>query len=292
MTKSYRSETVVVPVVKSVRTTAYGVKTHFIQGGDGDPVILLHGGLAGMAGEIAWSENVPALAQHFRTIALDMISYGYSDKPAIDYSFQTLVDHLAGFIDVMGFEKVSLVGQSQGAYVASKYAVDYPERVKRLVAINTGTLSHAMGVDMSLSPRGSERNDGSREALRRSLEFRMYRTDKITEEMIDTKLALAGQPGMKEARDSMRRYRISLDTDPNQAQVFSLKDRLPQIEVPICIIWGTEDKSAPVGLGHALRELLPHAEYHEIPEAGHHSFLDQPDIMNDLLIRYLSEPSK
>ena len=61
--KLYRSQYVVVPMVRSFGQTVYGVKTHFIEGGSGDPVILLHGGLAGMAGETAWSDTVPALAQ-------------------------------------------------------------------------------------------------------------------------------------------------------------------------------------------------------------------------------------
>jgi len=284
----YRSQYVVVPVVRSFRHTVYGVKTHFIEGGNGDPVILLHGGLAGMSGEMAWSDTVPALAEHFRTMALDMISFGYSDKPRIDYSFQTLVEHLAGFIDVMGFEKVNLVGQSQGAYIAAKYTADYPERVNRLAVINTGTLSTAMGIDTEPSPQEGGQNDGSKEALRRSLEFRMYRKEKITDDMLETKLALAAQPGMKEARRSMRAYRISLENDPNQTQVFSLRTRLPHVTVPMCIIWGVEDRSAPVRLGRALRELFPQAEYHEVQEAGHHSFLDQPEVVNDLLIRFLS----
>jgi pimeloyl-ACP methyl ester carboxylesterase len=217
-----------------------------------------------------------------------MISFGYSDKPRIDYSFQTLVEHLAGFIDVMGFEKVNLVGQSQGAYIAAKYTADYPERVNRLAVINTGTLSTAMGIDTEPSPQEGGQNDGSKEALRRSLEFRMYRKEKITDDMLETKLALAAQPGMKEARSSMRAYRIGLENDPNQAQVFSLKTRLPHITVPMCIIWGVEDRSAPVRLGRALREMFPQAEYHEVQEAGHHSFLDQPEVVNDLLIRFLS----
>ena len=289
--KLYRSQYVVVPMVRSFLQTVYGVKTHFIEDGNGDPVILLHGGLAGMAGETAWSDTVPALAQHFRAIALDMISFGHSDKPRIDYSFQTLVDHLAGFIDVMGFDKVNLVGQSQGAYIASKYTADYPERVNRLVVIDTGTLSTAMGINIGPSPQEGGQDDGSKEALRRSLEFRMYRREKITDEMLETKLALAAQPGMEEARRSLRAYRVNLDNDPNQTQVFSLRNRLQHVTVPMCIIWGVEDRSAPVQLGRALHELLPQAEYHEVQEAGHHSFLDQPEVVNDLLIRFLSAAS-
>jgi pimeloyl-ACP methyl ester carboxylesterase len=273
-----------------MRKTVYGVRTHFIEAGEGEPpVILIHGGSAGSSGEMAWSDTVPGLAPHFRAIGLDALLFGYTDKPAIDYSFQTLVEHLAGFIDVMGFERVNLVGQLTGAYIAAKYACDYPERVDHLVMINTGTVSRAMGIERgeaSEGQRAASRDDGSKEALRGLMDTLMHRKENLTEEMLDAKLALAAQPGLEEAFRSLGAYRANLDQNPNQWQVYDLKERLPKLTVPMCIIWGIEDRWAPVRLGRELHQLLPQAEYHEVPEASHHCFHDQPEIINDLLIRF------
>ena len=71
-----------------------GIKTHFIEAGEGDPLILIHGGGPGASGEHNWGNNIESLARHFHVFALDLIGYGLTDKPAIEYSYQAKIDQL------------------------------------------------------------------------------------------------------------------------------------------------------------------------------------------------------
>jgi pimeloyl-ACP methyl ester carboxylesterase len=293
--KPYRSRYVVVPAVRGMRKTVYGVRTHFIEAGQGEAVILLHGGSAGSTGELAWSETVPGLASRYRVIALDMLSFGYSDKPLIDYSMQTLVEHLAGFIDTMGFERVYLIGQSTGAHVAAKYSCDFPERVIGTVMVNTNTLTKAMGLELGADTEGQrarKEDDGSREALVRLMKAIVHRQEHVDEEMLQTKLALAELPGMKEARRSLDYYKANVQHDPNQWQVYSMQHRLPKLTVPLCLIWGTEDRHATIDRGRLLHQALPNAEYYEIEEASHHCFVDQPERFNELVFDFFQRAAE
>src|SRR5688572_6434512 len=112
MSTELRSDWVVVPQVRGMRETVYGLKTHYVHAGEGEPVVFVHGGGPGASGESGWSRTIPALAPDFHVYGIDCIGYGFTDKPAIEYSFQTLVEHLAGFIDALNLNQVRISGNS------------------------------------------------------------------------------------------------------------------------------------------------------------------------------------
>src|SRR5690606_34670482 len=88
---------------------AAGVRTHYLEAGSGDPVILIHGGGAGADARGNWQHLLPIFASAgFRAIAVDMMGFGQNDKPdpsSFVYSQQARVDHLAAFIDALGLKR-------------------------------------------------------------------------------------------------------------------------------------------------------------------------------------------
>lgn len=119
-----------------------GIGTHFVEAGAGEPIILVHGAGPGAFGWGGWRQTIPALAAHFHVYAIDTLGFGFTDKPTdIVYSDQASVDHLAGFIDALCLDKVSLIGNSRGAYMCAKYACDHPDRVKRVLMISSARSS-------------------------------------------------------------------------------------------------------------------------------------------------------
>jgi pimeloyl-ACP methyl ester carboxylesterase len=115
------------------------------------------------------------------------------------------------------------------------------------------------------------------------------RTEVLTDEFLDEQITLASQPGVRHMRQSTDAYQFDdLTQDPNQMQLFDLRYRLPNITVPTAIVWGQDDDFAPLYIGHALRELLPRADYFEVAGARHHLFHDQPDTVNELMLRFFS----
>src|SRR5438094_10281571 len=92
--------------------TVYGAKIHYVEAGNGAPLILVHG----LADSVEiWDPVIPPLAAKFRVIAFDEIGFGHSDKPLLDYRVSTFVDFLDGFLKELKIEHASLVGNPLGA---------------------------------------------------------------------------------------------------------------------------------------------------------------------------------
>ncbi|MEX0683490.1 MAG: alpha/beta hydrolase, partial [Dehalococcoidia bacterium] len=108
-----------------------GLRLHYRDwGGDGPPLILLHGLSSGSR---IWDWTAPLLAQRFRVIALDQRSHGLSDAPDDGYGFDDVTADLDAFIEALGLERPALAGHSWGASVALTYAVAHPARAVVLI---------------------------------------------------------------------------------------------------------------------------------------------------------------
>ena len=284
--QAVRSAWVVVPQVQALRETVYGVKTHYTHAGEGDPLVLVHGGGPGVSGGHAWEHNIPVLAERFHVYALDLIGNGYTDKPLIEYSFQTLVSHVAGFIDALNLSEVRLAGYSQGAYVAIKYTLEFPARVRQVVLGGTGTLAKAVGLSDGGRSVKLPGFDGTKESLRRFLEVNHGDPSEINS-LLETRYRVAALPGHREYHASIARYNSILNRDASEQQVFEVRQRLAKLTVPWCLVWGEQDRSAPVDpLGYGLHELYPKAPFHVVKGSGHAVHHDKPEEYNRLALDF------
>ncbi len=93
-----------------------GLTTGYLEAGQGDPVILLHGGEFGISADLGWERNIAALAEHYRVLALDMLGFGQSAK-VIDFNDGRgmRIRHIAGFCDAVGVGAAHFIGNSMGA---------------------------------------------------------------------------------------------------------------------------------------------------------------------------------
>ena len=275
---------------------ANGIKTHFIEAGSGEPVVLVHGGGPGACGKHNWGNNVPVLAERFHVFAIDLIGYGLTDKPPIEYSYQAKVDHIAGFIDTLCLDQVHLGGNSMGTYLVVRYALDHPDRVKKVLMVATATVAGAMGVGTFSKEGGTPRQSvGERsppEAMRAWLGTLLYNKDRITDELVERRVRLAALPGAAEAQKSYWEHMAKIRVDPNLKQWYDVSQRLPKVTIPLALVWGKEDQFAPVELAHRLREALPNLkEFHLVDKAGHQVQNDQPEKFNEIALQFFLQPS-
>lgn len=285
---SFQSNWVVVPQVRSLYETAYGVRTHYVTAGQGEPLIMIHGGGPGASGATGWANTIPALAKHFRVYAIDLIGNGDSDIPTMEYSLQTLVEHVAGFIDTLKLSNVRIMGNSQGAYVAIKYVLDNPGRAKSAALISTGNLASACGSERK-SKGGTDlpRFDGTKESLAAFLKVIVNDQSRITDELLDARFKIASRAGHREMLQSIQRFRkLSLE-NPSVHQSWFVRDRIKELKTPFNLIWGELDRSAPLDpQGLALKELLPHIPFHVVKGSGHQVQNDKPEECNRLLLEH------
>jgi pimeloyl-ACP methyl ester carboxylesterase len=131
------------------------------------------------------------------------------------------------------------------------------------------------------------RFDGSKESLRKFIELIVNDKSKVTDELIDTRFASASRPGHREMLDSLQKYRRLVLEDPSEAQVWWLKDRLPKLKVPFCIIWAGNDQTAPLDpMGLDLKKLVPQAPFLVAEGSGHQVQNDKPEECNRMLLDF------
>jgi 2-hydroxy-6-oxonona-2,4-dienedioate hydrolase len=279
---------------------AGGVRTHYSWAGlDGPAVVLLHGGGPGASGAAGWRLVLPALAAAgFRAFAPDQLSYGLTDArphawPVLGH--QSLVNHVHDFIEALCLDEVSVVGNSQGAYVAAKYAIDHPEKVRRLFLIGSGTIATAMsvpwpGIEQSPGLRAIREYDYTEAGMRRFLTAIIGNESAITDALVRERTVMSNRPGVREARAAFDAYVARMRQEPRLWARFSMQGTLPRLEIPTLFVWGKQDKFAPVEMGHELQRQLPKIRFEFIP-GGHQLQTDNPEEVNQRLIEFFSDRS-
>ncbi|QBE66916.1 alpha/beta fold hydrolase [Pseudoduganella lutea] len=112
---------------------ANGIRQHYLEAGDGPPVVLLHGF---PETSFAWRFQMPELAKRFRVIAPDLRGYGETDKPAGGYDKRNMARDLRELLRELRIARIALVGHDRGARVATRFAKDYPDMLDRLVVMD------------------------------------------------------------------------------------------------------------------------------------------------------------
>ena len=112
---------------------AGGLRTHVATAGDGPPVVLLHGWPQHW---YLWRDVIPLVAPHARVIAPDLRGFGWTDVPRDGYEKAQLMRDVIALLDELGIDKVTLAGHDWGGYVAFLLALEHPERVRGLLAMN------------------------------------------------------------------------------------------------------------------------------------------------------------
>ncbi|SMC55701.1 Pimeloyl-ACP methyl ester carboxylesterase [Desulfocicer vacuolatum DSM 3385] len=250
------------------------VKTHYLTAGKGKTILLLHGNNA--AGAVSWYPVIGALATDFKVIAPDVVGYGESDKPFASYGRPYFVLWLKNFLDVLGLEKIDLVGNSQGGSIALQFTHDYPERVDKLVLADSGSLGNELplGAVWGFIWNNTFPSLFSTRWLNR---FLIHNTDKIDKNWTQYSLTL------------LRKLRSKLVfwLGAGKATRPISKEVLSKIHHKTLIIWGTEEKLFPISHAEKAHRFMPDAKIQLIEGAGHIPFFDQPDRFNNAVQQFL-----
>jgi len=244
--------------------TIDGVKIHYNEAGDGEPLLLIMG--YGMPGD-AWLGSLPFLGG-YRAIFYDNRGTGQSDKPGGPYTIVQMAEDAAGLLGHLGIESAHVYGVSMGGMIAQELALRHPAKVRSLV----------LGCTMCGGEQSTMCGPEILEELI-AVVSSMGRVDPA--EWVDRQLPLlftnewiAANPGI---RDMLLMIAPMLPpTPPETAQRamaglvgWSSYDRLPQIRMPTLVIHGDRDVLIPVGNAHVLAARIPGARLHIVEGAGH-----------------------
>jgi 2-hydroxy-6-oxonona-2,4-dienedioate hydrolase len=272
-----------------------GVRTHYTEAGDDGPVLIaLHGGGAGSSGGAGMGGLLPELAPHYRAIAIDSVGgFGQTDPSApTPYGVQSRVEQVEAVVDAMGLDRFVIVGNSQGAWVAAKYAIQHPDRVTKMVLIASATISAAMGIPEEFTPAFKKLAgyNYTREAMRDMMEALIYDKNKVTDELIEARYLSSIRPGAKEALAAFSAGHRYLQS-PEMFANFDMRTSLPEItkHIPTEFVWGEQDAMAPAHVGRQLEALLPGVKFRYLDHAGHQVQTDQPHALAQIIVNLRSK---
>jgi 2-hydroxy-6-oxo-octa-2,4-dienoate hydrolase len=258
---------------------AGGIKTNYLEAGAGSPVVLVHGSGPGVTAYANWRLTMPGLAPHFRVLAPDMAGFGFSDKPGGVADLAAWVGQLTGFLDALGIERASVVGNSFGGSIGIRLAVDHPDRVDRLVLMGATGISFPIteGLDHVWGYQPSFEN------MRRILDYFAYSRELVSDELAEVRYRAALAPGVQEAFSAMfpapRQRWVEAITTPEA--------KIRAIPHETLIIQGREDKVIPLDNAYRLFNLIERSELHVFGRCGHWSQIEWAADFNALLVRFL-----
>lgn len=265
-------------------TVVDGLVTSYLEAGDGDPVVLLHGGEFGASAELGWERNIAALAAHYRVLALDQLGFGQSAK-VIDFvnGRAMRIRHVARFCQQLGIESAHFVGNSMGAVnlLTDATAGARVLPVRSLVAIcGGGEIRQSKHFD------ALQEYDASLPAMRRIVEALFYDAGyPADDEYVQRRYESSVVPGGWEAVAAAR-FRRPHAVPPGAP---SSVRRYERIDVPVLIIEGGNDKLLPPGWAAQIAGQIKGARSAVVDAAGHCPQIEQPATVNELLLFFFGE---
>ena len=258
---------------------ADGIQTFFVERGDGEAVVLIHGAAPGACAEVSWQPNVGPLAQAgFWTIAYDQPGFGRSSLPA-DHSLEYRVQHAKAFVNALGLTHYHLIGSSAGAYVAARLALEDP-RVDRLVLTAGTSLAHQGSSEAEARARayaaGLAETPPTLESVRDLTLKTLYHSDLVTDDLVQQRYEMSR--GVRFEAQLLRR---------TAAPQRSIVEALPNLAPKTLILWGKNDESAPIERALLLFDLIPGAELHIFDACGHWVQWDQAARFNQIVTDFL-----
>ncbi|ELK41563.1 alpha/beta fold hydrolase [Brevibacillus agri] len=260
---------------------ANGTRFYYEMAGEGEPLLLIHGF---NLDNRMWDEQVAALAESYKVIRFDL--RGFGKTPATNLPF-TLYDDVRAVLAGLGIEKAHVAGLSFGGMVAQEFALVYPQMVKSLVLISSGLFGHSR----------------SEQRLRDMEQFHQLLEAKKTEEALEQNTRMwfdgpgcAANTKRAKARElfaSMSRNAFSLPAFGEGLVGLTPppKERLGEIKAPTLVIAGARDYIDFLQIADELAERIERAEKVILTDSAHIPPMDQPEVVNELILRFLKQQS-
>jgi pimeloyl-ACP methyl ester carboxylesterase len=250
-----------------------GHQTHYIERGNGEPLVLLHGF---GSDSYTWHNNINALAESFKVYAIDLWGCGYSTRESLDYGYPLYVNQLRCFMDALKIEKASLIGQSMGGGTIIKFATEHRDKVRSIILVCAGGMpSKCLPIQQILALPGlGELALSLPTNFTRSLIIKrvyLYRKE-VSKEYFD---------GLTWSQKIMRlRFFHTLDNEIQE---------LAEMGIPTLIVWGRHDKAIPLKLGQEMHRILKSSRLEIFEDSGHEPHDEEPEKFNRVILDFLTK---
>ena len=265
---------------KSIK--AGGINTNYHDQGEGAPVVLFHGSGPGVSAFANWRLVIPQLSSNFRTIAPDIVGFGFTERPdGIKYEMETWIKHAIDFLDAIEIEKAHVIGNSFGGSLSVALAIHAPERISRLVLMGSVGLEFELteGLDYTWGYTPSFEN------MRKMLDLFAYDRKLVTDELAQLRFEAGLRPGVQEAYAAM----FPPPRQESIRKITSNEEDVKKIPHETLIIHGREDRIIPVSASEDLFHCIKNSQLHIFGKCGHWTQIEHNQRFNLLVENFLLE---
>lgn len=241
-------------------------KFKFIEEGEGEPLMLLHGLFGALS-------NFRALIEHFsKTNKVVVPMLPLLDLDLLHTSVGGLQKYVHRFVEHRGYNNIHLMGNSLGGHVALVHVLKHPEHIKSLILTgSSGLFENGMG--------DSYPKRGDKEYIRKKTQLTFYDPEMATEDLVNEVFEITNN----------RLKVIKIIALAKSAIRNNLGEELSLVKQPTCLIWGNNDTITPPFVGKEFNRLIPNSELHFIDKCGHAPMMEVPEEFNQILGKFLAK---
>lgn len=242
-----------------------GYQCFYVEGGEGPPMVFLHNG--GTSHGI-WDKQLAHFAQRYHVYGPDLLGFGKSDKPDIDYPLEVHLGQLEAFVKHIGAKKLTLVGHCMGGAACLNFTVRHPEMVDKLVLCNVYTAKTLEAGSLA----------DLHKQLTSSPQVLAAACEKVSHE-----------PCYYPAYNSDSQTNVTLMKVIARADTYGVSDdiKLPAGMPPVLMVWGAENPILPLSAGQAFRDRLHPDQFIELAGCQHLAMVDNPELFIDTMEQFL-----
>ena len=259
----------------TVKTTEIdGNKIRYFEEGTSTNTLLLLHGLGASADR--WENVIPFFAKKFRVIVPDLIGFGYSDKPMVDYTTDYFTEFVSKFVNKLGIKKLNIIGSSLGGEIAAEYIINHNVNVAKLVLVSpSGIMKHSTpALNSYISAALYPNNESALNAFQA-----MSGRKKIDEKIVSGFIERMQLPNAKMA---------FMSTLLGLSNSKVITEKLQTITVPTLILWGENDPVIPIKYAQSFVSAINDCRFYKMIECGHTPYAEKPkaffQIVSDFLV--------
>jgi len=275
LTKTYLVSTIDAKIVEEKFLQIDGNKIRYLESGDSKQTLVLVHGLGASAER--WEHVIPLFADNFRIIVPDLIGFGLSDKPQVDYTPEFFSEFLEKFFVASGTKRPYLVGSSLGGQISVEYTVSHPNNVEKLVLV---------------SPAGVMKQ--STPALDAYIIAALYPNEHSAKNAFELMEGSGDNIDQKIINGFIERMRLPNAKLAFMSTVLGLKNselitsKLSSISVPTLIIWGSRDPVIPINHADSFVSAIQDCQFFRMDGCGHTPYVQDPCTFASKVLEFLN----
>jgi len=251
-------------------------KIRYLESGNSDNTLVLIHGLGASANR--WEYVIPHFKKNYRVIVPDLIGFGYSDKPLVDYTADFFSKFLKKFLEKLDIKNPVLIGSSLGGQIIVEYTLNNNNAVKKLVLISpSGVMKHSTPaldayVMAALYP--------NQEAAKNAFEMMSGSSKNIDPKIVEDFVKRMRLPNAKMAF-------MSTLLGLKNSQI--LTEKLSSITVPTMVVWGELDPVIPVKYADSIVSVIKDCRFYRMDGCGHTPYVDDPETFAKTVMKFLGK---